>query len=312
MKNSIIFDNQNKITEVRYRDTALSVKFEAVVIKEDSGNKLTGLVSTSSLKVYTTLYNKDIVNIIHIHLNDTSDEIAVDSVFLERNCSVNDYKHFLIDSMGKKLNYKFLFRDYKLIKIFNNLSPDFIDEPEFEEIRFNKQTLIKVTSGSKYINYFGRVINIPIGMLARKDKDDSDILERLKSYEINMDGYCPERHLEELPGFVDVEIIFAPYHTVLEKPIRVSMPVCKVVPLTPKEEANFQKTILKNKYKKVENLYQRYVGYENYLNDLSALSKLSLAEMKQLMSEMKVEVKKEEYISAMDDSENIEVRVIYL
>ena len=55
--------NNNKIIEVRYRDTASIILFEAILIKE--GSKYSGLISTSSLKVYTALYNKDIMNIAH-------------------------------------------------------------------------------------------------------------------------------------------------------------------------------------------------------------------------------------------------------
>ncbi len=112
--------NDNKIVEVRYRDTGSLIYFEAILVKE--GTKFSGLVSTSSLKVYTALYNKDIMNIIHLHLNDTSEEIAVDSTFLQRGHSVSDEKYFTTDHLGKKLNYKFIFRDYKVTYYYNTAS----------------------------------------------------------------------------------------------------------------------------------------------------------------------------------------------
>lgn len=304
--------SDNKITEVRNGSNSLSVIFEAILIKEESGNKLMGFISTSSLKVYTTLYNKDIVNIIHIHLNDTSEEIAVESVFLDKKDSVSDYKHFNVDSLGKKLNYKFLFRDYKLVKIFYNLSSEFIDEPQFEEVRLKKENIIKIHSHDAYANYFGKVKDIPIGMLARKDKEDTDIAERLKSSEIHKEGHCQERHLEELPGFVDVEIIFTPEHVMLDSPIKLSLPVCKVIPLSPKEETNFQKAMLKTKFKKVDSLCQRYVEYEKYLRDGKLLSSLSLSDAKEIISDLEGEIKKEEYLAPMDEPETIEVCIVIL
>jgi len=95
-------------------DENLLICYQAKLIKEESGDKFKGLVSNSILKVYTSMYNKDIVNIIHIHLNDTSEEISVDSLFLEKSEMVTDHKNFLLDFQGKKLNYKFLFRDFQV------------------------------------------------------------------------------------------------------------------------------------------------------------------------------------------------------
>lgn len=89
--------------------------YQAKLIKEESSDKFKGLVSNSVLKVYTSMYNKDIVNIIHIHLNDTSEEISVDSLFLEKSEMVTDHKNFALDAQGKKLNYKFLFRDFQVL-----------------------------------------------------------------------------------------------------------------------------------------------------------------------------------------------------
>ena len=111
---NIIIEN-NKIVNIQSKtDENLSIIFETKLVKEGSSNKFKGLVSTSILKVFTSMFNKDIVNIIHIHLNDTSEEISVDSLFLEKSEMTSDHKNFKLDAFGKKLNYKFLFRDFKV------------------------------------------------------------------------------------------------------------------------------------------------------------------------------------------------------
>jgi hypothetical protein len=92
----------------------LKVIFDSQLISEEIESKFSSLVSQSTMRVYTSLYSQNIVNIVHIHLNDTSESIAVDTFFLEKKDSVSDFKKFDIDMTGKKLNYKFLFRDFKV------------------------------------------------------------------------------------------------------------------------------------------------------------------------------------------------------
>ena len=111
---NIIIENNLIKTIQSKSDENFTVVFEAKMIIEESSDKLKGFISNSILKVYTSMYNKDIVNIIHIHLNDTSEEISVDSLFLEKSEMSSDHKNFKLDFTGKKLNYKFIFRDFKV------------------------------------------------------------------------------------------------------------------------------------------------------------------------------------------------------
>ena len=120
----------NSITNVENKQNRVFVVFDSLLIGE--GKSTTGLVSTSLIKVYTTLYSKDILNILHIHLNETSQVITIDSEFLEKDENVLNHKVFLTDATGKRLTYKLIFKDYKLLKLYYNVSNDFIDEPSFE------------------------------------------------------------------------------------------------------------------------------------------------------------------------------------
>ena len=281
----------NNLTQVENKENRLFVTFDSLLIGEGKGT--TGLVSTSSIKVYTTLYSKDILNILHIHLNDTSQEITIDSEFLEKDENVLNHKVFTEDSMGKKLTYKLIFKDYKLMKIFYNMSIDYIDEPPFEEIRIKPNNFVKITKG-EFKNYYGQVKDFPIGMLARKDKDLSD-LKRMTSSGFKKEGYCPDRHLEELPGFVSVEILFE--GGIQPKKIKetknISIPVCFLIPLTPEEQIKFEKSIILEKEMEIEEAindiekwYKMCMEYEKYVKDDKILEEISLDEMKNIKDEM--------------------------
>jgi hypothetical protein len=298
--------SDNKITQVRSKETNTIVLFESHVID------MIGLISSSSLKIFTALYNKDIVNIIHIHLNDTSDSIAVDNIFLEKNEKPEDHKSFGLDALERKLNYKFLFRDYKLCKIYYNVSEDFIDELTFEEVRLKPENVVKILRHEIYSNYFAKIRSIPLGMLARKDKNKEEIVERMKSQDMRMEGWCNERYLEELPGFIDLFIFFTPDGTLLETPIKISLPVCTIIPLTPKEEINFEKSLLKAQMKKknlqsqsLESIYLQFKQLENIMQNDSSANSLSLEESKKTLSEIEKDFSG--FKECLDETENLHV-----
>lgn len=113
LNNYNIIINDNVIRSIGSElDERLLICFESQLIKEQANNQFAGLVSSSIMKVYTSIYNKDIVNIVHIHLNDTSKEISIDTKFLEKTEKINDHKVFKLDAYGKKLDYKLIFKDF--------------------------------------------------------------------------------------------------------------------------------------------------------------------------------------------------------
>ena len=206
---------QGIIQDVKTKDVGSKVIFEAIYLKGCNLNTFSGLVSSSTMKLYTTMHSKDIINILHIHLNDTSKQIAVDSVFLKSNeiqenfTSILDgYRQFNRDFSGKKLDYRFIFKDFRLFKVFYNIADNYTDEPKFEEIRLNKGSYVKLKFHEKYQGYFGKIYSMPLGMLARKDKDQSEDYEHTNYSNNKKQGYCNERHLEELPGHIEVLILF--------------------------------------------------------------------------------------------------------
>ena len=287
--------NNNQIKEIIHRESNVFVKFESFLIGE-MGNNI-GLISSSIIKVYTTLYNKNILNILHLHLNDTSQEITIDSEFLEKNDNILEHKVSSRDAMGKLLTYKLLFKDYKLIKIYYFVNDNYIDEPNFEEIRFNPNGIVKILNGD-YKNYFGKIKQFPLGMLARKDKnnnndDDNLDIKKMKSFGYPKIGICKERSLEELPGFLSIEVMFLPGNNIeeLKEYISISIPCCHLYPLSAKEQIKFEKSlIMRNEIEKIEesNNINNYVEkakiFEEFLNDEKKLEEKNIDDIKQILT----------------------------
>ena len=281
----------NSIKEVENKENRCFVIFDQTLIGD--GKSTTGLVSSSSIKVYTTLYSKDILNILHIHLNDTSQEITIDSEFLEKEDSIINHKVFTVDAMGKRLTYKLIFKDYRLIKIFYSVSNDFIDEPPFEEIRITPNNYVKIIKGD-YKNFYGQVKEFPIGMLARKDKELGE-LKRMSSSGFQKEGYCPDRHLEELPGFVSVQILFTGDNPPqqMKEPINISIPVCFLIPLSPEEQIKFEKSVIiqqemeiEEANQEIDEIFKKCEVYESYIKNDSLLEEKSLEEIKAILNEV--------------------------
>ena len=300
----------NSIKEVENKENRCFVIIDSVLIGD--GKSTTGLVSSSSIKVYTTLYSKDILNILHIHLNDTSQEITVDSEFLEKDEDILNHKVFTLDAMGKRLTYKFLFKDYKLIKIYYSMSNDYIDEPPFEEIRITPNNYVRIQNG-EYKNYIGQVKEFPIGMLARKDKDLGE-LQRMSSSGFQKEGYCPDRHLEELPGFVSVKILFMTNAEQIKEPINISLPVCFLIPLTPEEQIKFEKKIILQQEMEIEEanqeideIYKKCEEYDGYIKNDALLEAKSLEEIKAIMADVeKIDVDELEKTASEEFKDKLE------
>jgi hypothetical protein len=271
----------NLIKTIYHKQNNSYIIFESIMVGD---NQKSGLVSNDPIIVYTTLYNKDILNILHIHLNDTSEEITIESEFLENNENILNHKIFTTDITGRRLSYKLIFKQYKLIKIYYCMSIDFIDEPPFKEIKYSPNNYVKISKG-EYKNYYGKIIEFPMGMLARKDKENTKI-EKMKSFSEKKEGYCNERHLDSLLEFVLVEIMFYPGSEIkkIKDNIKISIPVCHLIPLSPKEEIRFEKSILLENNNEVMEIYNIGKELEKYLNNEKLLDEFDLNKIKEMLN----------------------------
>ena len=303
----------NSIRFVQNKENACFVTFDSISIGD--GKSTTGLVSSSLIKIYTTLYSKDIVNILHMHLNDTSKDITIDSEFLEKKDNILNHKVFTVDASGKRLTYKLIFKDYRLIKVYYSVSNDFIDEPPFQEIRLNPNHFVKVINGD-YKNYYGQVKDFPIGMLARKDKGAEEI-KRMISSGFKKEGYCSDRHLQELPGFISVEILFegnSSNPVQLKEPIDVDIPVCFLQPLSPEEQIKFEKNVIiqqemeiEEANKEIDEIFSKFQDYEGYAKNDSLLEEKTMDEIRGILDDIEnVNIEDLEQNSSDENRDKIE------
>lgn len=204
-----------------------------------------------------------------------------------------------------------------MIKIFYNLSKDFIDEPKFEEVRISTGRIVKINN-FKGNSYYGKITKIPIGMLSRKEKDMTEIDERSISME-EKQAFCTERHLEELPGYIEIEILFDSMKNLLEKPNKASIPICFINTISNKDEVVFEKILLKNEnYQKVNSqnelnsLFCEYEKLQRYLIDPKSLNELMLEEAKITLNKLQHNTPAllENIAKVIDDNEdNINVKL---
>ena len=129
-------------------------------------------------------------------------------------------------------------------------------------------------------------------MLARKDKDLGE-LKRMSSSGFQKEGFCPDRHLEELPGFVSVNILFMNNSQQIKEPIKISIPVCFLIPLSPEEQIKFEKKVIiqqemqiEEANNEIEEIYKKCQTYESYIKNDLLLEEKSLGEIKEILTEV--------------------------
>jgi hypothetical protein len=122
-------------------------------------------------------------------------------------------------------------------------------------------------------------------MLARKDNEETE-LKKMKSFGEKKEGYCGDRHLDGLPGFVLIEIMFYPGDEIKEVKdyIQRSLPVCYLIPLSPKEEIRFEKSILLENNNEVMEIYNIGKELEKYLNNEKLLDEFDLNKIKEILN----------------------------
>jgi len=153
-------------------------------------------------------------------------------------------------------------------------------------------------------------------MLARKDKKDSfesNQLQRKKSIEPSLQGDCEERHLEDLIGYVDVTIIFEPDMTVLESPIVIKIPVCKLVCLSFKEQIPFETLLAKqtylqkkNVFDKIQNFYEMIMKLREDVLDETRICEITIEQTRKYLDKFEeMNLNKELSLGKLDENEDL-------
>jgi hypothetical protein len=168
-----------------------------------------------------------------------------------------------------------------------------IEEPKFEEIRIFTGRIVKLNNYQNN-DFFVKLLKIPPGMLSRKSNDLSDVVEKSISHDINIEGItCKERHLAELPGLVEIEVIFDKTKKLIEKPFKIAVPVCQISLLSNQDEVAFEKTLLKSdQYKKInaknelDILFNEFEVLIKYNENPKTLNELNMDEAKILLNKL--------------------------
>lgn len=203
-----------------------------------------------------------------------------------------------------------------MVKIFYNLSDKFIDEPHFEEIRLHEENFVRINfHKSAYHEFFGKIKSVPIGMLSRKDlnspnnNDDDFMFTKKKSVLPEIQGHCEERHLEDLLGMIDITLMFGPDMTLMENQEIISIPACKVVPLSSREQIPLETIIAKkannehkDRKKKIVLFHKLIMDLKEACSDEKKLEKIPIEEIKEHLNKFEeLNIEEEFEISKLDD-----------
>ena len=173
----------------------------------------------------------EILNIIHIHLSDTSDHTSIDVVYLKKGETRDQHTEFGVDEMGTILRYRILVKNLTIFEILYNTGSS-VETIPFEEIRFTvgEKYLIKGVEDLSPSPMFAIIKDIPLQMLscAEQYRGFADTLQESKTQHF-MFGQCQRRCFERLLGFVDLEIwSMDGLNTVSDEAFQVAIPACKL------------------------------------------------------------------------------------
>ena len=165
-------DDGKTITEV-INKTMGQVEFTAIQVDIDQGSSV-GM----SLSIYTNLVKKvhadvevELLNVLHIHFNNTNDDISIDSVYMDEGQTKNDHMEFANDVHGFPLRYKVLINNMAVNTILYN-NGQCIEEIPFEEIRMEIGDKVTVNKHSlSQVPLFGEIVGFPNAMISSKPAD---------------------------------------------------------------------------------------------------------------------------------------------
>ena len=150
-------------------------------------------------------------------------------------------------------------------------------------------------------------------MLSRKDKektnDDSLMFTKKKSILPSIQGDCEERHLEDLIGMIDIIVMFAPDMYLMDQQEVISIPACKVVALSKRDQIPFE-TILakrinndnKERKNKIINFHKKVIELKEISNDAKKINEIPIDEIKEHLNRFEeLDIQDEFEINKLDE-----------
>ncbi len=89
------------------------------------------------------------LNILHIHINDMSEEVTLEVSYMGDGESVALYNEFKQDFSGRTLRYKVLVRDQLIFKVLYNQGNGSVIEVPFQEIRVGQGDILMLENNAK-------------------------------------------------------------------------------------------------------------------------------------------------------------------
>jgi len=203
----------------------------------------------SRFKLWTHVPMKDMLNIVHIHVNDTSDSVAFEVKYLKQSEYPDAQDHgkaqlfdfskeeFSVDETGQKLRYKVLVKDEAVFAVLYNTGQS-VESILFTETRICTEELVPLNAGGvlKRLTHevdlktagdvYGRISHVPIAMMAAKDTDKLQSLVQGQTKSMEMVGQCVARTFERLLGYVDFEAISTDGCLSFCEPRHFAVPAC--------------------------------------------------------------------------------------
>ncbi len=182
--------DNNKITSIVNRECG-TVRFAAHKKDNDAGFQAHG-----EIKIWTNISN-DVINIVHVHVDDTSDEATFDfQIVLQENYDLREI-NFGVDAFGRKQRYKVIVFNLKIVSVLYNTGSS------IEKLKFKEVSVSDPGSMIAFGKYFGIISKIPNYCCSSADPD---ALLKVKKGEASFKkvNFCKYRMFEEMPGFIDV------------------------------------------------------------------------------------------------------------
>ncbi|CDW89374.1 UNKNOWN [Stylonychia lemnae] len=198
------------------------VKNEAYRVEEEARN-----AQDRYLQFYTNEVASNILNIFHMHIDDTSEQVAYEAYYLNENQSTQDF----IDFSGSNINYKIFVKDQRIHGVLYQKGSEPAKELRFYEYRFNKGTYANVDYSNKLEysteNLLAQVVEIPIGILVSQDQNVAANYPQVQ-LQHNPYGFCALRCLHQsLGGYVDVNVLSVDSgESLLESQEKIALPPC--------------------------------------------------------------------------------------
>ena len=241
---------------------------------------------SSAIKLYTSILDDNTINILHVHLDDLSDEISIDTIYLTNQQSINDtdVQQFHTDVTGRPLSYKIVVQHNRIIAVLHNSIDNNTKQHNITSSAFES---ITAPSTGDYVQLSGnRIAQIQsntIGLIITSSPDNQQLNEYAKQQHTAHDTHlCLHKHPVDLHGEIQLDVIME-NNKLLSQSYQSCIPVCRLTILNKHDAEQLIHHATQQQLYEIQQLPQLLAQYENQLNNLPAVpTTAQLDELQQL------------------------------